>query len=41
MSVIWYGKEADFGARIKVFMDVVDVDEKEESTQDSALRDSR
>ena len=34
-------KDDDFGARRKAFMDVVNVDEKEEMTQDSALRDSR
>ena len=34
-------KEADFGARRLAFMDVVNVDEKEERTQDSALGDSR
>ena len=34
-------KEADFGARRKAFMDVVNVDEKEERTQDSTLWDSR
>ena len=34
-------KVADFGARRKTFMDVVNVDEKEERIQDSALGDSR
>ena len=35
------GKEADFGARRKTFVDVINVDKKEEGTQDSALGDSR
>ena len=34
-------KEADFGARREAFMDVVNVDKKEERSQDSALGDSR
>ena len=34
-------KEADFSARRKTFVDVVDVDKEEEGTQDSALGDSR
>ena len=34
-------KEADFSARRKTFVDVVNVDKEEKRSQDSALGDSR
>ena len=34
-------EETDLGARGKSFVNVIDVDEKEEGPQDSALRDSK